>query len=153
MKFKLKNRYSTTLALIAIVLLTGCSTTKTMYGWNDYQPEVYAYFQGGSAEEQIINLEKNLEQFKARDQLAPPGFHAHLGMLFAEVGNMDRAAQEFNTEKRLFPESAPYMNFLLNKKDSHKTAPAKPIAKNVTSKNQTAIAPPVSSSKNQKKEQ
>lgn len=153
MKFKLKTRYKTTSALLAIVLLAGCSTTKTMYGWNDYQPEVYAYFQGASAEEQIITLEKNLEQFKARDQLAPPGFHAHLGMLFAEVGNMDRAAQEFNTEKRLFPESAPYMDFLLNKKDLHKTATAKPIAKHVAPKNLEATATPVSSNKTPKKEQ
>jgi|GEM_PF-86618 len=153
MKLKLKNSCTTTLALLAIVLLAGCSATKTMYGWNDYQPEVYAYFQGASTDEQIITLEKNLEQFKARDQLAPPGFHAHLGMLFAEAGNMDRAAQEFNTEKRLFPESAPYMDFLLKKKDLHKTATANPIAKNVAPKNQTAIATPVSSNKTQKKEQ
>jgi hypothetical protein len=101
---------------LSCALLVGCSTTKTMYGWEDYQPEVYEYFQGNDVDQQIITLEKNLEQFKAQNKLAPPGFHAHLGMLYAQVGNMDRAAQEFATEKQLFPESTPYMDFLLHKK-------------------------------------
>jgi hypothetical protein len=111
-----------------------------MYGWNDYQPKVYDYFQGSDANEQIITLEKNLMEFNAKGQLAPPGFHAHLGMMYAQVRNLDRAAQEFMIEKKRFPESAAYMNFLLNKKESHKTVGGNQnddIGKSGTYKNQT----------------
>jgi len=156
MKSKTNNHSIVGLIFIASALLTGCATTKSLYGWNDYQPEVYKYLQGNSVEEQIITLEKNLEQFKARGQLAPPGFHAHLGMLYAQVGKMDLAAQEFNIEKRLFPESAPYMNFLLNKKDLPKSTSEKPIddgKKNVAPKGQTGVVTPVSSNQSKKKEQ
>lgn len=156
---KSKKNHHSIVGLIFIasaLLLTGCATTKSLYGWNDYQPEVYKYLQGNNVEEQIITLEKNLEQFKARGESAPPGFHAHLGMLYAQVGKMDQAAQEFNIEKRLFPESAPYMNFLLNKKDSPKTTSEKPIddgKKKVAPKDQTGVATPVSSNQSKKKEQ
>jgi len=150
------NRSIVALICMTSALLTGCATTKTLYGWNDYQPKVYEYFQGNSVEEQISTLEKNLEQFKARGQLAPPGFHAHLGLLYAQVGRMDQAAQEFNAEKKLFPESAPYMDFLLKKRDLPKTATAKPIddeKKDVAPKNQPGVTTPVSSDQIKKKGQ
>lgn len=104
------------LALSGAVLLTGCDTAPiNIYSWGDYQPEVYNYFKGEDAQKQILNLEKNLDQLSAQGKLAPPGFHAHLGMLYANVGKLDLAAKEFMTEKKLFPESASYMDFLMNK--------------------------------------
>ncbi|MBH9665526.1 DUF4810 domain-containing protein, partial [Burkholderia multivorans] len=42
--------------------------------------------------------------------------HAHLGMLYASVGNGQQATQSFEAEKALFPESASYMDFLMKKK-------------------------------------
>ncbi len=118
MKSKMNNRTYAVLASVAFTLLAGCATQKTMYGWKDYQPQVYKYFKGSDADGQIIVLEKNLEEFKARNEPAPPGFHAYLGMLYAQTGNIDRTTQEFGEEKTLFPESAFYMDFLLNKKVS-----------------------------------
>lgn len=126
MKFKMNNRTYVVLTCVALALLTGCaSSKKNMYGWNDYQPEVYNYFKGSDAQAQIIVLEKNLEEFKAQNKAVPPGFHAHLGMLYAETGNVDRSSQEFIAEKTLFPESTAYMDFLLHKKDSGKTVSVK----------------------------
>jgi hypothetical protein len=40
----------------------------------------------------------------------PPGFHAHLGNLYFQLGKIDLARQEFETEKRLFPESTALVN-------------------------------------------
>lgn len=101
--------------MVVSELLTGCHTVpKSIYQWDDYQPEIYKYFKGVSAEEQIDVFEKNLEEIKAHGNLAPPGLHAHLGMLYSSIGKSDLGTQEFMTEKKLFPESASYMDFLTN---------------------------------------
>ncbi|VVD93223.1 hypothetical protein PNO31109_01717 [Pandoraea nosoerga] len=99
------------------VLLTGCATpNKPLYAWESYQPQVYEYFKGESKEAQIIVLERDLEKMKAGNNAAPPGYHAHLGLLYASVGKPDKMVEEFQTEKQLFPESAGYIDFLLKNK-------------------------------------
>lgn len=107
------------------LLLAGCAapTTPPLYQWNGYQPQVYEYFKGKtSPQEQIDALEKALHEIRAKGNKPPPGFHAHLGMLYASVGNGQQAAQEFQAEKDLFPESAAYMDFLMKKPAQQKTA-------------------------------
>jgi len=42
-----------------------------------------------------------------------PGFHAQLGYAYYELGKVDQARQEFETEKADFPESAVLMDRLL----------------------------------------
>lgn len=104
------------LLFIAGVLLSACKTAPApLYQWSDYQPMLYQHFNGASPEEQITTLEADLEKIKANGNLAPPGLHAHLGMLYASTGKYDQGAQELLMEKRLFPDSAAYMDFLLNK--------------------------------------
>lgn len=104
------------LALLACAALTGCAThPKTMYQWDGYQPQVYEYLKGGSPEQQIAAMEKNLQDISAKGNQAPPGFHAHLGMLYSIAGKPDQVVAQFEDEKKLFPESSPYMNFLLAK--------------------------------------
>ncbi|WP_175905703.1 MULTISPECIES: DUF4810 domain-containing protein [Burkholderia] len=107
------------------LLLAGCAapTTPPLYQWNGYQPQVYEYFKGKtSPQEQIDALEKALQEIRAKGNKPPPGFHAHLGMLYASVGNGQQAVQEFQAEKDLFPESAGYMDFLMKKPAQQKTA-------------------------------
>lgn len=101
----------------ASLLCVGCATTPSLYQWEDYQPQVYKYLkdEGKSKEEQIIILEKGLQKIQATGKTPPPGYHAHLGLLYYEVGRGAEAVQQFQTEKALFPESTKYMNFLLNK--------------------------------------
>jgi hypothetical protein len=108
-------------ATAAVLLLAGCAapTTPPLYQWNGYQPQVYAYFKGQtSPQEQIDVLEKALQDIRGKGATPPPGFHAHLGMLYASVGNGQQAAQEFQAEKQLFPESSAYMDFLMKKKSA-----------------------------------
>ncbi|SUB18142.1 Uncharacterised protein [Pantoea agglomerans] len=38
------------------------------------------------------------------------------GLLYAKTGDTNKAFGQFATEKQLFPESAPYMDFLMSKK-------------------------------------
>lgn len=104
------------LALAGAVLLTGCAApSKQLYQWGGYQPQVYQHLKGESPEQQIEAMEKDLAVFSAKGGSAPPGFHAHLGMLYSMTGKPDQMVAQFEDEKKLFPESAAYMDFLLAK--------------------------------------
>ncbi|GAB3629129.1 hypothetical protein PTE30175_05126 [Pandoraea terrae] len=106
-----------TAAAMGGALLCGCATSpKPLYQWEGYQPQVYEYFKGESREAQVISLERDLERIKAANNSVPPGFHAHLGLLYAATGKDDMMIREFTTEKQLFPESAAYIDFLLSNK-------------------------------------
>lgn len=113
------SRYSM-LAVCALsaALLAGCGTPQPrLYQWEGYQPQVYEYFKGQSTgpEAQISKLEEGLQKIRASGKIPPPGYHAHLGLLYAELGKEDQVVQQFQTEKSLFPESTAYMDFLLKK--------------------------------------
>ncbi|WP_066739063.1 DUF4810 domain-containing protein [Cupriavidus sp. D384] len=99
--------------LSAAGLLAGCAGPQPMYQWEGYQVQVYEYFKGESKEAQITALEGGLEKIKAKGGVVPPGYHAQLGMLYLNVGKGDQMIKEFQTEKTLFPEASPYMDFLL----------------------------------------
>jgi hypothetical protein len=104
------------LLLGSLLLMAGCAAQPhNLYQWEDYQPQVYKYFQGESKEAQIADLESGLQKIQASGKAVPPGYHAQLGLLYGETGNSDRMVQEFEAEKTLFPESAPYINSLLKK--------------------------------------
>jgi hypothetical protein len=95
-------------------LLAGCNSPKTLYQWEDYQPQVYEYFKGEEPKEaQAEALERDLQKIKSTGKTPPPGYHAHLGLLYLSLGKDDQMVQQFRTEKTLFPESTQYMDFLL----------------------------------------
>lgn len=102
------------LTLTAVATVAGCQTAPTtLYQWESYQPQVYEYFKGEPKEAQVEALERDLQKINASGRKAPPGYHAHLGMLYLSMGKDDQMVQELRTEKALFPESATYMDMLL----------------------------------------
>lgn len=101
--------------LAVLVLLGGCAPS-TLYRWGHYEDLVYAtYAAPGSVppERQIELLEQDYQKARAANQPVPPGFHAQLGYLYHQIGRLDQARQEFETEKANFPESAVFMDRLL----------------------------------------
>jgi hypothetical protein len=105
-------------ALVLLALLSGCATgPKTLYNWGSYQDQVYAHLKADtSPEKQILAMEKALQAPQNGRPMAP-GFHAHLGLLYGEVGRTGDMCEQFRIEKQLFPESATFMDFLLAKAD------------------------------------
>jgi hypothetical protein len=102
-------------ALALLVLLPGCATP-TLYSWGHYEAVVYAtYAKPGAAppERQIEILEQDYQKARSENKPVPPGFHAHLGYLYYQIGRLDEARREFETEKASFPESAVFMDRLL----------------------------------------
>lgn len=107
------------LSMVVSATLVGCggTTSKPLYQWESYNNQVYEYLkgQGNGPEAQASVLEEDLQKINAAGNTPPPGYHAQLGLLYAQIGKGDRVVQEFQTEKTLFPESALYMDFLLKK--------------------------------------
>jgi hypothetical protein len=70
---------------------------------------------GGTVDEQILKLEAHAEKAKVANAALPPGFRAHLGMLYLKAGNAGKAQEFWLAEKQSFPESSPYMDQLLKR--------------------------------------
>lgn len=113
----MKSHWISRLTACALALmLTACATPQRMYEWGGYQDKVYEHFkgQGAGPEQQILGLEEDLQRMSGKGMAPPPGYYGHLGLLYLTTGKSDQAAQAWNKEKALFPESTQYMDFLLN---------------------------------------
>jgi len=103
-------------AIAAALLMGGCATQPNLYAWGRYEDLMYAaYANPGSMppERQVEALEQDYQQARANNQRMPPGWHAHLGYLYSELGKPDQARQELQTEKAEFPVSAVFVDRLL----------------------------------------
>ncbi len=98
------------------VYLTGCATkNSSLYQWENYQSNVDAHFRGDklSPDAQAQLMEADLLKIRANGGQVPPGFQAHLGLLYGQQGRLDQFAQQMQAEKAQFPESGTFMDFLL----------------------------------------
>ena len=102
-------------AMALAALLVGCAAPKSLYSWNGYQTQVYSYLQSDApaAEDQILTLEKGVQQAAGTGAQLPPGYHAHLGLLYLNAGRTDQALAAWDQEKKQFPESTPYIDYLV----------------------------------------
>ena len=106
------------LALVLIItgLLAACAQEpKTLYTWQAYQPNVYAYLKDDGADylEQIAAFERNIETARTSNQTLPPGFRAHLGLLYLKTCDPDKGMAQLEAEQAAFPEAAPFMAYLM----------------------------------------
>lgn len=111
-KFKL----ITVISLLACGALSGCATKPTpLYQWRGYQNNVDAYFAADkqSPDVQTQIMEEDLKKIKASGAAVPPGYYAHLGLLYGQQGNLDRFAENVQAEKQQFPEAETFMDFLM----------------------------------------
>jgi hypothetical protein len=102
-----------TLALAALV--TGCQSPDIYY-WGHYENLVYiSYTKPDKAppELQARTMEEDMHKAISANKPLPPGFHAHLGNLYYQMGKNDLALAEFQKEKAQFPESSVLMDRLI----------------------------------------
>lgn len=111
---------SSLLVGISVILLTACAANSQrppLYYWGEFQDQQYAYFKSENGpEEGILALEKIREEANSQKANIPPGLMAHLGILYGMTGRTDRFEEYLLAEKRLFPESSTYVDFLLKQK-------------------------------------
>jgi hypothetical protein len=102
--------------LLAVLLATGCANApQPLYYWGHYQGQLYGHFTGEEGpDEQIAMLEADVEKATAEGLALPPGFRAYLGVLYGETGHTDKMVAYLEAEKKQFPESSAFMDFLLN---------------------------------------
>lgn len=97
--------------------LAGCQTTP-LYDWGHYEDSVLLVTtqpDGFELDEEINTLEIQLQETANKEARVPPGLYAHLGWLLQLRGDVTEAGACFRLEKELFPESAFYMDQLLQR--------------------------------------
>ena len=102
----------------AAILLAGCAQThKPLYMWEAFPRHQYdaLLHEGASPDSQIQAMEQQAVKAQGANAALPPGFRAHLGMLYLGNGNADKARQLWTNEMETFPESMPYMQQLLKR--------------------------------------
>jgi hypothetical protein len=109
-------------AILAITILTGCAAKGPgpLYMWEKFPRQQYGTLlrDGANLSEQIQSLEAHAEKARAANTALPPGFRAHLGMLYMDTGNAQRAKELWQAEVVAFPEASPYMDRLLKQLDN-----------------------------------
>lgn len=112
-------KHALLLAGLASVLgVSGCTSSKSLYYWGHYEQNVYDMYMvpdKATAEAQVEEMEADFERARAVDRPLPPGFHAHLGSLYFQLGRFDLARRSFESEKAAFPESTELMNRFIKK--------------------------------------
>ena len=105
------------LILILTAFISSCANQKIYY-WGEYQDILYTqYREPGKAtpEYQIEKMQADVQKAKSINKPLPPGFYAHLGYQYLQLGKAGEARQYFESEKKQFPESAVLMNRFLKK--------------------------------------
>lgn len=106
----------TAAALALGFALVGCAQpVKPLYHWDGFQRQLYEHFKGdgSSPGEQLLVLEAQAQKAAASGAALPPGFRAHLAIVYLKLGRDAEARLQLEGEKAAFPESAAYMDFLL----------------------------------------
>ena len=111
-------RTTAKVALLALALsLGGCANKAAppLYGWQGFEKNLDTYFRQDreSPDTQAKRMEDDLQKIRAAGQATPPGFMAHLGLLYGKQGDMARFQQHLEVEKQQFPESQTFVDFLL----------------------------------------
>jgi hypothetical protein len=105
-------------SVLIAVLLVGCATKpQPLYQWGSFTSFTYDSLRatGKSPSEQIDLMLVHAQQVGQAGLKLPPGFHAHLAMLYLQVGRAESARGHFEAERREFPESAHYIDSLMRR--------------------------------------
>lgn len=120
------HRFFSALGASVALALAGCQTARPLYYWGAYEPTIYQSYVApdkATPEEQARRLEADIQKAAAGNLKAHPGLHAHLGFVYYKMGRHDDARKQFEIEKRLFPESAVFMDRMLQTPKPETTAP------------------------------
>ena len=106
--------------LFALLALSGCANKTTvppLYGWEKYEKNVDTYFRADreSLDSQAKLMEDDLVKMRSTGKALPPGYQAHMGLLYGKQGDMARFQEHLEAEKKQFPESETFIDFLLRK--------------------------------------
>ena len=108
--------------ILFAALFSGCNTVNEvregpnrgdLYYWGNFELYIFEYLTG-NAYDQIQDMERDRQRIESSNRHVPPGFYAHLGLLYNELGHHAMAIYFFEREKALFPEAETFINLLLS---------------------------------------
>lgn len=110
---------------LSSLLVSACMPKPDMYVWGQYESLLIRMYTGEQLDEeelsrQIAGLESDIQNAEKWNRKTPPGVYAHLGYLYASAGNQVASKQAFEEEKQNFPESAQFIDGMMDRafKDS-----------------------------------
>ena len=103
------------LVLGAAQLVACAPAPQPLYYWGNYQSSLYQHHKDGVTDyaAQVSAVEATLQRAEAEGKSVPPGLHAHLGMLYFNVGREVEGREQFAMERQLFPESQHFVSYVL----------------------------------------
>jgi hypothetical protein len=108
-------------AVLGTALLLGACAQKgpaPLYLWESFPRQQYEALLSSSTgvpSGELLAMQAHAEKARGASVALPPGFRAHLGLLKLSAGDAQGAREAWLAEIAAFPESAPYMQGLLNK--------------------------------------
>lgn len=116
MKFKFLNCKVIIISVFSVVL-GSCASPKKYY-WGEYENLIYTQYQEpgkATPDVQIEIMQADIQKAAGQNQPLPPGFYAHLGYQYLQIGKAGEARKYFTAEKNAFPESAVLMDRFIKK--------------------------------------
>ena len=108
------------------LFLAGCATNQnTLYYWGEYETLIHdMYLEPGTADTntQVQKLTADIQKAEANGKAVPPGVYAHLGFMYALLGNLGLSEDAFNEEKARFPESTVFIDGMMKRAMKNKEA-------------------------------
>ena len=117
--------------LVALVCLgafaAACAGPQPLYSWGRYEHILWEGYQAqGDPTTHVTLLEEDVQKATAEDKRVPPGVHAHIGFLRFAGGDLPAAREHFLKERELFPESALFIDGVLERMQGREGLPELP---------------------------
>jgi hypothetical protein len=103
--------------LLLLGLLCGCASS-SLYEWGNYDQWLYENYKNPKDDEELyVDLTALITEYESRKKPntkpMAPGLYAEYGFLLMRRGENSRAIEYYNKEKALWPESAVFMDSMI----------------------------------------
>lgn len=100
-------------------MFVGCANQhQDLYRWGNFPEQSYLMYSNpakSTPSSQVTILEADVQKAQAKGQAIPPGLYAHLGLMYLDLNNPQKARQYFELERQTYPESSTLMERFLKK--------------------------------------
>jgi hypothetical protein len=100
------------LIAIGVALLAGCAQPPR-YEWGRYEDSLYHYYKDPTTASEYLEVLAKAARIGDASGRTAPGVHAEYGYMLLSAGRNGEATQEFESEKRFWPESTVFMDRML----------------------------------------
>lgn len=111
------------IAMLALLVLSGCASKGTLYDWGGYNGMLYeSYKKPDTTAANMQKLQAHVARLEQGRLKVAPGLYADLGTLYLQAGDRDRAVENYRKERAAWPESAGLMDALIKNLTTPKAA-------------------------------